>query len=213
MKYLGIGDGLCLRNGAYFMSPSNIQRHARLAEAHLKERVYVKTIAQANYRSKDILALFNDDSVQREVQESNMILLSSGHQDFLDARQGYQQDKNERKLYETYRKCKSNADDIINHIKHLKSKQNDPYRLVLLGMHNPFQEDPLAEKWIKHYNDYLECRASNSNICALNLHHHFKNKLDTWCTEDYLFPNQEGHNEIAQQLHSLGYEPFTSKIN
>jgi lysophospholipase L1-like esterase len=202
MRYLAMGDGLCAGVGASFLAPGFVQRHARLLENSLKERVQLTTIARASNRSKDILELLENSFVAEKVKESELIVLSAGQQDFLDAVKTYRVDGNEEGFQKTLKQCKHNIDDTIYKIKEIKANQS--YTITLLGFHNPYHEDPLAEKWMRHFHKHIECRACSSHVQSVNLHQHFKGQEEKWCTKDFLYPNNEGHNEIANKLHELG---------
>ncbi|MGE8205095.1 GDSL-type esterase/lipase family protein [Heyndrickxia sp. NPDC080065] len=210
MRYLAIGDGLCAGIGAPFLSPSFVYRHARKSEEVLKERVLVSTVARSNYRSKDILDLFENSNVISRIKESQLIVLSAGHQDFIDAMEKYKAEEKEDEFNESLRMSKGNTDDIIQKIRDVKAEENNKYILTILGLHNPYQNNEKAEKWIKQYNKHIECRCGPPYLNSLNLHDHFKGNEGTWCTRDRLYPNHLGHEEIAKQLHEIEYSPILS---
>ncbi|QQZ08340.1 GDSL-type esterase/lipase family protein [Heyndrickxia vini] len=208
MRYLAIGDGLCTGNGAPFLSPSFVHRHARLAEQNLGERVLVTNIADANNHANDILQSLDDPNIMRSVKQSDMIVLSVGHQDLQTAKKNYDETGNEEEFIHKSRICRSTIDDIILGIRDLKEEQDDNYMLITLGIHNPYPDNLLADKWVKRINRYIECRANRQCLKMVNLHDHFQDQLDNWFTSDNLYPNQLGHIEIANRLHELGYEPI-----
>jgi lysophospholipase L1-like esterase len=205
MRYLAIGDGLCAGMGAPFLTPGFVQRHARMSEEVVKERVHVTNISRSTHRSNDIHKLLEESNVMDAVRGSKMIVLSAGHQDFIDAMEKYKDNGNEDEFFHCLKSCKSNIDDIVNKMKDIKSEQKEKYMITILGLHNPYHDDPAAEKWIKQFNRHMECIASSPHIHAVNLHSHFKGNHEDWCTRDFLFPNQAGHQEIANKMHEVGY--------
>jgi lysophospholipase L1-like esterase len=176
-----------------------------MSEEVLSERIPVMIRAHSSYRSNDILELLDDEKNIREIKESQIIVLSAGHNDFLDA---FEQDENENDedFYQAYRKSKSNLDDMINKICKVKKEENDKYMLAIIGPHNSFEHHEQAEKWINKYNNYIQCRAHSPCIYSVNLDHHFKDQIENWCTRDRHYPNYLGHVEIAKKLHEYGYE-------
>lgn len=206
MRYLAIGDGLCSGMGSSFLSPGFIQRHARMSEEVLKERVHVTSIARSTYRSNDIHKLLDETRVKDAIKESSIIVLSAGHQDFIEAMNKYKENSDEDEFFRSLKGCKNNIDDIVQKVKDIKSENNDKYMMTIIGLHNPFHEDPVAEKWIKYFNRYMECMAGQPHIHAVNVHQHFKGNEDKWCTRDFLFPNNEGHQELARRMHEIGYQ-------
>lgn len=212
MRYLAIGDGLCAGIGASFLSPGFIHRHARMSEEVLKERVYVTSFARSTYHSNDIYKLLEDTNVKDTIKDSSIIVLSAGHQDYIDAMNKYKENKNETEFFQSLRACKSNIDDIVQKIKDMKSEQNDQYMLIILGLHNPYHDDENADKWIKYFNRYMEHMGRKPPIYALNLHQHFKGNEEKWCTRDLLYPNNEGHYELARKLHEIGYGTLHKEV-
>ncbi|MEK5522235.1 hypothetical protein B5V89_10575 [Heyndrickxia sporothermodurans] len=206
MRYLAIGDGLCAGHGAPFLSPSFVHRHARLAERNLRERVFVTNVAAANNHANDILQSLSDPNIMRSIKQSDMIVLSAGHQDLQTAKKKYDETGNEEEFIHESRKCRSTIDDIIRGIRDLKEEQEDNYMLIILGLHNPYPNDPLADKWVQRINRYIECRANRRCLKTINLQQHLQDKLDNWCTSDNLYPNHLGHIEIANRLHEIGYD-------
>ncbi|NEY98819.1 SGNH/GDSL hydrolase family protein [Bacillus shackletonii] len=212
MRYLAIGDGLCSGIGASFLSPGFIHRHARMAEEVLKERVSVTSIARSTYRSNDIYTLLEEKRVKDAMKDSGIIVLSAGHQDYIDAMNKYKENKNETEFFRSLKTCKSNIDDIVQKIKDMKSEQNDKYMLIILGLHNPYPEDENAEKWIKNFNRYMESMARKPPIYALNIHQYFKGEEEKWCTRDLLYPNNDGHRELARKMHEIGYAAIHEEV-
>ncbi|MGV3464064.1 MAG: SGNH/GDSL hydrolase family protein [Heyndrickxia sp.] len=212
MRYLAIGDGLCAGIGASFLSPGFTHRHARMSEDVLKERVYVTSIARSTHRSKDIYELLEETQVKDAIKDSGIIVLSAGHQDFIDAVNKYKENKNETEFLQILKTCKSNIDDIVQKIKDMKSEQNDKYMLIILGMYNPYHNDEMAEKWMKNFNRYMEFLGRKPPIYALKLHQFFKGNEEKWCTRDLLYPNNEGHRELAKKLHEIGYTAVYEEV-
>jgi len=205
MRYLAIGDGLCAGIGASFLSPGFTQRHARMMEEILRERVYVTSIARSTYRSSDIYELLEETRVKDAIKDSGIIVLSAGHQDYIDAVNRFKENNNETEFFQLLKTCKSIIDDIVQKIKDMKSAQNDKYMLVILGLHNPYHDDETKEKWIKNFNRYMEFLGRKPPVYALNLHSLFKGNEEKWCTRDLLYPNNEGHRELARKIHEIGY--------
>ncbi|MBS4171860.1 GDSL-type esterase/lipase family protein [Bacillus sp. FJAT-49736] len=213
MRYLAIGDGLCAGTGASFLTPGFTYRHARMAEDVLKERVYVTNVARSTYRSQDILKLLEETRVKDSIKSSGIIVLSAGHQDFIAAMDKYNENNNEEEFFHSLKTCKSNIDDIIQKIKEVKLEQKDKYMLFIIGLHNPYHDNLIAKKWIKILNRQTDCMAGKKHIYAVNLYKHFKGNEDKWCTRDFLYPNNEGHLEIARKLHDLGYEAIQEGVH
>jgi len=211
MRYLAIGDGLCAGIGASFLSPGFPHRHARMSEEVLKERVYVTNIARSNYRSDDIYKLLEEKRVKDAIINSEIIVLAAGHQDFIDAMNKYKENKNEEEFFQSLKACRSKIDDIVVKIKEIKAEKNEKYMLTIIGLHNPFHDNLVAEKWIKNFNRFIGSMASKPPIYPLNMYQMFKGNEEKWCTRDFLFPNNEGHYELAVKLHEIGYESILEK--
>lgn len=203
MRYLAIGDGICKGSGLPFFVPGFAHRHARMIEKTLGEKVILSTLARPHYRTKDILELFQNQNVIRSIQESQMIVLSVGQQDFLEAMESWKKTKDKNVFNQAYNLCKSNVDDIIFNIRDLKKERKENYMLMIIAPHNPYPEQYYAENWIKRFNNHLECRANLSNLHALNLNDLFKDHFQTWCTKDLQYPNRIGHEEMAKRLHEI----------
>lgn len=210
MRYLAIGDGICAGNGAPFFSPGCIQRHARMSEEILRERVHVRIFARENYQSNDILELIDTPNVHQAIKQSQIIVLSAGQQDFIHAIEKFNENNNKDELNHAFNKCRRNVDDIIFKIRELKDEDRKKHMLIVFGLHNPYPDHRNAEKWVRRYNSHLECRGNIRCVHSVNLHNCLKDNLDAWCTRGYHYPNHIGHIEIAKQLHEVGYQPLLS---
>ena len=205
MRGLAVGDGICAGAGTSPFSPSFVYRFSRLVEETLQKRVYVETIAQHSYDTNDILQLLKTESIKKRVEESELIILSVGQEDFKKAMKEYKETKDIEQFKKTYKKCKRNIDHICTHIQ----KMRKDIRIIFLYIHHLEEKDRTVVKWVYHLNRHLERKAQDNNFKVISMVEIYKYEENSVIIREHVFPNDKGHEEIAGKLHDY-YKHFKS---
>lgn len=203
--YVALGDSLTVGVGATFFSPGFVQRYQRYAIDELQDLVNVQTHAHLGFQTEDVLLELKNDLVREEVQNADIITITAGGNDLIEAARKYQDDKNEKDFSFALRRCMENYHKIMKEINAIKNDSTTPYIIRLVDLYNPFPQDPLAEKWIKKFNSQLKRFVKAPFVSVAQIDKVFKGHETEYLSYDGLHPNNLGYEKIAEVLNQLGY--------
>jgi lysophospholipase L1-like esterase len=203
--YVALGDSLTVGVGATFFSPGFVQRYQRYAIDELQDLVNVQTHAHPGFQTEDVLLELKNDLVREEVQNADIITITAGGNDLIEAARKYQDDKNEKDFSFALRRCMENYHKIMKEINAIKNDSTTPYIIRLVDLYNPFPQDPLAEKWIKKFNSQLKRFVKAPFVSVAQIDKVFKGHETEYLSYDGLHPNNLGYEKIAEVLNQLGY--------
>jgi lysophospholipase L1-like esterase len=203
--YVALGDSLTVGVGAALFSPGFVQRYQRFAMDELHDLVYVQTHAHPGFQTADVLLELKNDLVREQLQSADIITITAGGNDLIEAARKYQDDKNEDDFSSALKKCMENYHKIMNEIKVLKKESINPYIIRLVDLYNPLPQDPLAEKWIKKFNSQLKGFVKAPFVSVAQIEKVFKGHETQYLSLDGVHPNDFGYEKIADVLNQLGY--------
>jgi lysophospholipase L1-like esterase len=203
--YVAIGDSLTVGIGATFFSPGFVQRYQRLAIDELQDLVYVQTHAHPGFQTEDVLVKLKSDLVREQLKKADMITITAGGNDLIEAARKYQDDKNEADFSSALKKCMENYHKMIKEIEILKKDSITPYIIRLVDLYNPLPQEPLAEKWINKFNFQLKSFVKAPFVSVAQIDKIFKGHVTEYLSFDGVHPNDLGYEKIAEALHRLGY--------
>jgi lysophospholipase L1-like esterase len=203
--YVALGDSLTVGAGATFLSPGFVQRYQWLAISELQEHVYVQTFAHSGFQSHDVLLEFHNDFVKEQLKNADIITITAGGNDLIQAARKFQEDQNEEDFRFALNRCMENYRKIMKKINVLKYGSITPYIVRLIDLYNPFPQVPLAEKWIRKFNSQLKNFEKEPTISIAQIDKVFKGHETEYLSSDGIHPNDLGYKKIAEALHQLGY--------
>ncbi|MCQ6282724.1 GDSL-type esterase/lipase family protein [Bacillus sp. EB600] len=203
--YVALGDSLSVGVGASIFSPGFVQRYQRLATTDLGEHVYVQTFAHPGFQSLDVLLELDNDFVKEQIKDADIITITAGGNDLIQAARKFQIDHNEQDFSLALNECMKNFGKIMNGITDLKHDCIRPYIIRLVNLYNPFPNDPLAVKWIRKFNLHIKSFLKNPVVSIAEVDKIFKDHEKEYIARDGIHPNDIGYERIAESLHQLGY--------
>jgi lysophospholipase L1-like esterase len=207
--YTALGDSLTVGIGALF-KPGFVKRFALMAEKSLHKKVIPFIFAKNGANTGEILDYINRPFVQLMIRNASIITISAGGNDLRNAAKVYFKSGDQSVLESALKLQEENMIKLLNTIKQLKFKKNNPYIVRLVDIYNPYPNISISEKWIQSFNNQLKS-FEESNIRMTNTYLAFYNKEKQLLAFDRLHPNGEGYQLIAEELNKLGYDPIRSK--
>jgi len=203
--YVALGDSLSVGVGASIFSPGFVQRYQRLASMDLEDHINVQTFAHPGFQSLDVLLELDNDFVKEQIKNADIITITAGGNDLIQAASKFQADQNEKDFSSALNECMGNLRKIMNGIIDLKHDSIRPYIIRLVNLYNPFPNDPLAVKWITKFNLHIKSFLKNPVVSIAEVDKIFKDHEKEYIGRDGIHPNDIGYERIAESLHRLGY--------
>lgn len=201
--YLAVGDSLTAGAGA----PPGfgfVHQYKRLLEKHPGTKVYLVNFGIDGITSGEVLQLLVDDAdIRSLVREADVITLSAGGNDLLQAAEMFINDGKIKYLKSACKRFRLHFLKIISNIKELKQDCSDEYMIRAVDIYNPFPQMKLSEFWVKKFNKHIRS-FEDKNLLVSNVHHAFLGREAEFLSLDHIHPNEEGHKVIAEQIHLLG---------
>ncbi|MCD8510609.1 MAG: GDSL-type esterase/lipase family protein [Bacillus sp. (in: Bacteria)] len=198
LVYTALGDSLTLGVGAYFSS-GFVQRYAKLIEDRFKVPVITNVFAKPRIPSMELLHMLTNHTVRHSIKQANIITISIGGNDLLQANKRYKKTKNpylfEEAEYYFYR----NIREILFEIQYIKECiSHCPYVIQLIGLYNPMPKLSYSDYWINRFNQILYAQTS-STVQYIDLHYiftHYNHRV----LPIGIHPNGKGYGIIANEL-------------
>lgn len=206
-RYCGIGDSLTVGVGSILFTKGFITRYLYLTGKVLKAPILPSTFGKIGATTGDILDSLNNKFVAKEIEEADIITITAGGNDLIDAAENFAEDKNEDDFFIALESGKRNLKNIIHRIMEIKQKQ-DPYIVRMMNLYNPFPELMVADKWVEAFNHNIERLKKPPIIKVADIHDLFLNREKELLFFDHIHPNYKGYAIIADALSRLGYEPL-----
>ncbi|MCD7035816.1 GDSL-type esterase/lipase family protein [Metabacillus sp. GX 13764] len=208
-QYTALGDSLTAGRGASFLAPGFTRRYARLSEKNLGQRIDLTVYAHSGYTTADVLKELNIPLIQKSIKEAEMITITAGGNDLIQATRDFQQHNNEKIFMEALAQCQQNFKKIIERINELK--KGEVFIIRLCNLYNPFPDIPIADKWVRKFNQVIQSFRFGEHVKIADLYSAFKNRETEYLSADHIHPNDKGYQVIAEKLAELGYDHLPAK--
>jgi lysophospholipase L1-like esterase len=173
----------------------------------LNTSVTVHICARSGLTTKEILHMIDQPFCKQQLTKSNIITITAGGNDLIDAVLEYQNNHDERIFLETLLLSRDHFRSILTRIAELK-KGKPNYIIRISNLYNPLPDVPLAEKWISRFNNHLQQLALSPHVKIANLYAAFQNHTDAYLSRDNIHPNSLGYQVIAKEMRKTGYKPL-----
>jgi lysophospholipase L1-like esterase len=198
INYVALGDSITAGVGAYIRS-NFTQHYANMLQNHTRASVNRKVNAKRGITSGELQSMLRDPSVQRDLSHVDLVTITIGGNDLLQANRLFGKTKDPAILEKAVKQYEENMRTIVATIERTKAHSQSPYLIQLIGLYNPFPEIPYSDYWIHQLNQNLHSMTSQ-HIQYVDLESIFY-----YYGKDALFlsrihPNAKGHYFIAQQL-------------
>lgn len=202
IDYVAVGDSLTVGVGASFMSPGFVHRFACKMQSHYEEHVCPDIYAKSGITSEEVLSIFQQPTVMNRVKEAEIITITAGGNDLIDATKTYEEQQNQIVFIQALKKCCQNYKRILATIYDAKGKSN-PFSIMILDLYNPFPQIPLAEKWIRAFNQHIHSYSSKPYVKIIPVYSLFRHHEQEYLSKDHVHPNDLGYQKMAQLLFEM----------
>jgi uncharacterized protein (TIGR01732 family) len=207
LRYVALGDSLTVGVGApLFTRASFVDRYQQLSERALKHIIYLNTFAKIGATTEEVLQDLSRSEVAVNVSHANIITLTAGGNDLIQAAESFLKSKKTQDLEEALDKSTSNIANIIDKIHALNPPQNHTYIIRLLNLYNPFPDIPEADSWIQDFNTHLAMFSKMPHIGVVDIYHPFAGRQRELLSIDKIHPNPIGYKIMAEATYQLGYD-------
>ncbi|MCZ8519253.1 MULTISPECIES: SGNH/GDSL hydrolase family protein [Paenibacillus] len=203
IRYVALGDSLTAGRGAYF-SGGLVAAYGHLAEKALNRPLERKAVGISGATTGELLGLLEQSPrIRYMVGEAELLTLTAGGNDLIDAAKLYAVDRNAGRLAKALDRCHEDYRELLQAIRRLKNGSG-PYVIRAALLYNPLPSVPEAAEWVKRCNRLLGSLAGGS-VQFASVYALFEGRERELLSADGIHPNAKGYQVIAEQLHRLGY--------
>lgn len=207
LLYTALGDSLSVGVGSGLFGIGFVERYDKMIEEDLETDVCLHVCARSGLTTEDILQMLNQPVHNQRLSKANIITITAGGNDVIDAVLAYQNHPDERIFSDALASFRNHFRLILTRITELKEENSD-YIIRIANLYNPFPDVPLAQKWISRFNKHLQHLANAPHVKIANLYAAFQNHTDDYLSADNIHPNQLGYQVIAEEMRKTGYKPL-----
>jgi lysophospholipase L1-like esterase len=204
--YVAIGDSLTVGLGADLFAPGFVGRYAKDAATALQRPVIINKFAKSGATSGEILGALHAPMVSEAVRTSDIITITAGGNDLIDAAEIYLINQNEKNLFLALETAIQNIKAMVDHIHFLHNPDHHQYIIRILNLYNPFPNIPQANQWLQRFNAHLAEYTRFSHIKIADIYSAFQGRQSNLLHG--IHPNDRGYEVIADKLNHLGYGPL-----
>ncbi|MFF2449736.1 GDSL-type esterase/lipase family protein [Neobacillus sp. NPDC058068] len=206
LRYLAIGDSLTVGIGIPVLDPGFVENYRYLSQKILKKRIYLQKYAWSGATTKDVLFMLNAPLVTEAVNCANIITITAGGDDLINAAKGYLINKNEESISQAIKQSGNNISKIVEKIHHLDKQ--DKYILRIMNLYNPFINIPIADEAIRAFNSLINRFGRELNVKIADIYSVFKGNEKVLLSSGGVHPNSRGYYQMALAFSRLGYSPL-----
>lgn len=210
--YTALGDSLTAGT-IPFLKNNFVKPYSKLLQEYYRQNIQVITFGKPRLQSFELLNMLKNPHVYYALANSNLITITIGGNDLLQANKRYLQTFNKIEFKHALSLFSNNMNETIYQINKIKSYHSSQasYLIQLIGLYNPYPQLKHSNSWIYDYNQLLQSFAKN-NIIYVDIYDDFQNRgTSTLLTG--IHPNKKGHELIAHKLIlSLPNESSKTKI-
>lgn len=210
-SYVALGDSLTVGVGRSLFAPGFPQMYTTMAEKDLDKKIRLSIFARSGATTNEILKSLNSPRVQCELGQAEIISITAGGNDLIDATQEFSKNNDEEVFFEALIKCKENISTILHKINEFKSVSGEKgtlYFIRLFNLYNPLPEVEIAEYWIAKFNKHLESFSKEKYLKVLDINRAFDHREKKLISKDKVHPNDKGYEVMADLMRKSGYSPL-----
>jgi len=207
LRYCAIGDSLTVGIGSTYFVKGFITKYLWLLRKSLDKPIVPYIYGKSGATTANILKMLHHPFVKEGIIRSNIITLTAGGNDLIDAAQAFLKNKNEKDFFLAVDHGKKNLASIMETILNMKTGE-EPFIIRMMNLYDPFENIPGTDKWVEAYNQGIEQLSSPPMIKVANVHDRFKGKTNELLAIDHVHPNNRGYEVIAEELFKLGIGPL-----
>lgn len=202
INYLAFGDSLTAGYGAPH-EHDFASLYRKKAEDILGIPVHLYNAGRNGATTAQLLdTLEKDLCLQQHVREADLITVTAGGNDLIQAAIPYFYQGDPQLLKTALQIYESNYKQIVGRIVELKEENctaQSPYLIALIGLYNPLPQVPDADYWVQRFNLCLR-KLEKPNIRVVQVYEAFIGKDEQVLAEDHIHPNDAGYVILAEQV-------------
>ncbi|OAH52777.1 hypothetical protein AWH48_13270 [Domibacillus aminovorans] len=206
LHYLALGDSLTVGVGVPTFDQGFVEHYVCLSKQTLKKCIQYKKYARSGATTGDVLNMLNSPIVTEYVKYADVITITAGGNDLLNAAKIFMQTGNEKIISNVLEQSQNNYSSIMKRIHHM-DKQKD-FIIRLTNLYNPFPNIPMGEEGIKTFNSLIDNFSQYKNVKVADIYSIFKGNEKALLTRGGIHPNSRGYYQMALAFHKLGYFPL-----
>ncbi len=179
-----------------------------MTETTLNVPVNTNKFARKGLTSNELLKILKNEYVRRGIEQANIITITIGGNDLLQAYRAYSKSNDNRFLRNSLHLLYGNFKNIVADINAIKS--NSPvcsYFIRIIGLYNPYPHLPYSDYWVQQVNHILDSFTSSS-VKIVHIYPTFQQHGKKLLSFGGIHPNENGYHVIAEQLAKSGYFPL-----
>ncbi len=203
IQYTAIGDSLTVGIGS-FISPGFVGRYKKAIEHHWQRPVATHVHAKKGLTTGEILCMLDAPMVQQSIYDADLITITAGGNDLIDAAQIYLRTSDTQQLFTALHTAIYQLQMIIDKIRWLQN----PHKYVsikLINLYNPFPSIKHVDMWIRHFNGDMASLASSTGIKIADVYPLFAGHQQQLLSFDHIHPNAKGYAVITDALVYTGF--------
>ncbi|SDN76292.1 Lysophospholipase L1 [Paenibacillus sp. yr247] len=199
INYLAFGDSLTVGFGA----PEGhgfVSIYRQKVEHLLKVPVQLKHAGTNGATTSQLLeTIESDPQIQRDVQEADIITITAGGNDLIQAAIPFFYEGDPVYLKSALQTYETNYRKLLVQIEALRKGIEKPFLMVLIGLYNPLPQVPDAAYWVQRFNLFLR-KLEQPHIHIVQVYDAFVGQDMRYLSEDAIHPNEQGYDELARQV-------------
>ncbi|MBY0123589.1 GDSL-type esterase/lipase family protein [Bacillus sp. S/N-304-OC-R1] len=206
LRYLALGDSLTVGVGVPLFDPGFVEYYSCLSQETLNTSIPYCKFAKSGATTGDVLTMISSPPVTEALKFANIITITAGGDDLINAAFGFLKNKNEDTFSQTLEQSRIHYAKILERI-HQIDKQ-DQYIIRIMNLYNPFPEISIAEKGIEAFNSMISRFGQDKYTEVADIYSVFKGNEKEFLARGGVHPNNRGYYQMALAFHRLGYSPL-----
>jgi len=197
--YIALGDSLTAGTGAEDGEGFVHVVHKKLVEM-FGPSIELRKFGTVGAKTDELLHQLRDSpGMQAAVRKANLITLTAGGNDLMQAALPFFMDGEHGQLASSLRSYVANLRQLLHLIHALRQGVDLPYMVMVVGLYNPLPQFPIAAKWVRRYNKYAQM-LSRGNSVYVDVYDAFLGNEYRYLSEDLVHPNAAGYKAIAASV-------------
>jgi len=146
-----------------------------------------------------LVQLETDADLQAKVRDADLITITAGGNDLIQAAIPFFYENDPQYLKTALQVYEANYRKLVELIEVLHQGSAKPYVMALIGLYNPLPQVPDAAYWVQRFNLFLR-KLEQPHIINVQVYDAFVGQDDSYLSEDYIHPNEQGYEAVARQV-------------
>lgn len=202
IRYVAVGDSLTVGVGAppgYGFA----DQYRRLVEKALNAPVRLFNAGVSGETSGQIWERVRSDrDLRKRLQEADVVTLTVGGNDLLEAAKQFYTDSSPQHLIEALKQCQNHLSAVCRDIRTLKNGQSYLFRLTDLYNPIPYFEESIY--WVEKFNAMYH-RMGRKGLKVADVYGGFLGRIEELLSDDLIHPNAAGYTVMAEAVGRLGF--------